>query len=65
MPAEIKDLNQKLYRALIGLVGAEGVQELEQMEAALRLLPAPAEDKAVSIDAIHALLEVAREKAKP
>jgi hypothetical protein len=30
------------------------------MESALRAMPIPAEDKAASIDAIHALLKVTR-----
>ena len=45
-----------LRRALVGLIGADSEQELRQMEATMRLLPAPEADKAVSINAIHALL---------
>ena len=45
-----------LRAALVGLVGADGKAELEQMEAALRSMPVPLTDKAASIDAIHALL---------
>ena len=45
-----------LRAALAGLIGADSAEELRQMEVAMRLLPAPAEDKAVSINAIHALL---------
>ena len=45
-----------LRSALVGLVGADGEHELKQMEAAMRVLPAPDADKAVSINAIHALL---------
>jgi hypothetical protein len=45
-----------LRAALVGLIGADSEHELRQMETAMRLLPAPAEDKAVSINAIHALL---------
>lgn len=45
-----------LRTALVGLVGASEPDELRDMEAALRLLPAPAADKAATIDAIHALL---------
>lgn len=45
-----------LRSALIGLIGAESEQELRQMEVAMRVLPAPEADKAVSINAIHALL---------
>jgi len=45
-----------LRAALVGLIGADSEQELRQMEATMRLLPAPEADKAVSINAIHALL---------
>lgn len=45
-----------LRAALVGLIGADGEQDLRQMEATMRLLPAPEADKAVSINAIHALL---------
>lgn len=45
-----------LRAALVGLIGADSEQELRTMEAAMRLLPAPDADKAVSINAIHALL---------
>lgn len=45
-----------LRSALAGLIGADSEQELRQMEVAMRLLPAPDADKAVSINAIHALL---------
>ena len=48
-----------LRAALWKLVGAESVAELEQMEMVLRAAPAPAADKAVSIDAIHALIATA------
>ena len=46
----------KLRTALIALVGADSKEELEKMEMFMRLAPAPAEDKAKAIDAIHALL---------
>ena len=46
----------KLRAALVGLVGVDGRAELEQMEAVMRLIPQPAEDRASTIDAIHALL---------
>ncbi|WP_157662645.1 hypothetical protein [Sulfuriferula sp. AH1] len=45
-----------LRGALVGLIGADSEQELRQMEATMRVLPAPEADKAVSINAIHALL---------
>lgn len=46
----------QLRAALVGLVGVDGRTELEQIEAVMRLMPAPAQDKAATIDAIHALL---------
>jgi hypothetical protein len=53
-----------LRAALTGLVGADTESELRQMEATMRLLPAPEEDKAVSINAIHALLATIPPNAK-
>jgi hypothetical protein len=47
---------ERLRAALVGLVGVDGKDELEQLEAAMRLMPAPAQDKAATIDAIHALI---------
>jgi cell division protein FtsB len=52
--------NAALREALEKLVGASTREELEGMESALRAMPIPAEDKAATIDAIHALLEVKR-----
>lgn len=46
----------RLRAALVALVGVDGRDELGQMEAFMRLAPAPAEDKAATIDAIHALV---------
>lgn len=53
---ELKIQIAMLRAALEGLVGADSEDELRQMEVAMRLLPAPDADKAVSINAIHALL---------
>lgn len=50
---------QRLRSALAGLIGADTKEELEQMEAMMRIVPAPDHDKTVSINAIHALLETA------
>ena len=47
----------KLRSALAGLIGANDRNELEQMEVIIRMADIPAKDKAVTIDAIHALLE--------
>jgi hypothetical protein len=52
-----------LRSALTGLIGAETEGELRQIEAALRVLPAPAADKAASINAIHALLSTTPAKS--
>lgn len=46
----------RLRSALSGLIGAESADELRAMETALRMMAAPAADKAAMIDAIHALL---------
>lgn len=53
--AQVSDL-ATLRSALVGLVGAETEDELRELEALMRLLPAPEADKAASINAIHALL---------
>lgn len=45
-----------LRKALAGFIGAETKEELEKMESAMRLMPMPEADKAVSVNAIHALL---------
>lgn len=56
-PMRKAEANITLLRsALAGLIGADTEDELRQMEATMRLLPAPEADKAVSINAIHALL---------
>ena len=55
------DKAEKLRDALAALVGVESkeeLEELEQMEFIIRSQPAPDADKAVVINAIHALLEV-------
>jgi len=46
----------QLRSALVGLVGSDGREELDAMEAMMRLMPAPDADKAVTINAIHALI---------
>jgi len=48
----------KLVReALVGIVGTDDTEELKVMEAAVRNADLPKRDKAVTIDAIHALQE--------
>lgn len=49
--------NEALRKALVGLIGVDTREELEQMETFLRRAPAPDEDKVASINAIHVLLE--------
>lgn len=56
---ELKKKNEILRKALIGLVGSDDKDELEQMEASIRMFPAPDEDYAVTINAIHAILKTA------
>lgn len=52
---------ERLRKAVVDFVGAECKEELEAMEVAIRLSPAPDADKATAINAIHALLaEVSR-----
>jgi polyhydroxyalkanoate synthesis regulator protein len=52
----LRDQRDRLRAALAALVGMDGREDLEQMEAVMRLTPAPLEDRAHAIDAIHALL---------
>lgn len=47
----------RLRAALVGVIGADGREALEAMAAVIRAAVAPADDTAVSIDAIHALLD--------
>lgn len=53
---KLRAQRDQLRAAMVKLVGVDGRVELEQMEVAMRLMPAPAEDKAATVDAIHALL---------
>jgi len=52
----VTEQRDMLRAALVKLVGVDGREELEAMEAMMRLMHAPAEDKAATIDAIHALI---------
>ncbi len=63
--AEVLNEIARLRAALVGLIGADGEDDLRQMEAAMRMLPVPEEDKAVSINAIHALLATMTTNAQP
>jgi hypothetical protein len=54
--AKVEAQRDRLRAALAALIGIDGREELEQLEAVMRQMPAPAEDKAASIDAIHALI---------
>jgi hypothetical protein len=46
----------RLRAALAQLVGVNTREELQHMEVMMRTIPAPAEDRVASLDAIHALL---------
>ena len=48
-----------LRSALAGIVGASEPDELRKMEVVMRSLPAPDQDKAVTLNAIHALIATA------
>jgi len=50
---------KKLHAALVGLVGSAEKDELESMEAMIRISPVPEADKVGMINAIHALIEMA------
>lgn len=50
------DQSVRLRAALVGLVGVDGREELEQMEAVIRQSPAPDDDKVAALNGIHALL---------
>lgn len=54
-----------LRSALAGLVGASEPGDLRVLEAFLRASPAPAADKADSINAIHALLALEENAGEP
>jgi hypothetical protein len=57
-PMRKAEKNIELLRnALIGLVGADTKEELEQMESFTRIAPVPEKDKTSAINAIHALLD--------
>jgi hypothetical protein len=57
--AKVEAERDRLRAALVALVGVDGREELGQLEAVMRLTPAPAEDKSAAIDAIHALMATA------
>lgn len=61
--AAVQQQNRALRSALAGLVGASTRDELEQIEVGLRLMSAPAQDKAAMIDAVHALFATLEEPA--
>lgn len=53
----ISDEHAMLRKALIGLVGADSREELEQIEAAIRVMPVPDIDRMNTINAVQALLQ--------
>ena len=48
---------EKLRKALIGLVGTETIEELEQIELGIRMSSAPDSDKTLMLNAVRALVE--------
>lgn len=54
-----------LRKALVGLIGAETKEELENMEQVMRLVPGIEADKIAAINAIHALLSEPDTQAMP
>lgn len=52
---------QLLRKALSDLVGADTPEDLKQLEATIRMLPVPDSDRAITINAIQALLLTADE----
>ena len=54
---------QELRKALSELIGAETKEELEAMEAAMRIMPGVEADKIAGINAIHALLKTINQQA--
>ena len=56
---KLADDNAMLRKALVGLVGADTRDELEQIEAAIRVLPVPDIDRMNTINAVQALLQTA------
>lgn len=55
--AQLVAENERLRKALVGLVGADTKAELEQMEAVIRIAPVPDVDRMNTINAIQALLQ--------
>lgn len=55
----------QLRDALMGFIGIETTEELDAMELAVRSLPGPDEDKAVAINALHALKATAPDQKGP
>lgn len=61
----LRSERDNLRAALVGIVGVDGRADLEQMEGVMRLMPAPAADKAATIDAITRLIGDGRSSVKP
>lgn len=55
----VVEQNQRLRKALSGVIGCKSQDELRQMEAGIRLVCAPDQDKTDILNAIHVLLEPA------
>lgn len=55
---QITEQRDQLRKALSDLIGAESKEDLQAMEAVIRITHAPDADKAAALNAIHALLKV-------
>lgn len=65
-PAKLEHVSKRLIderdllrSALAGIVGASEPDELRKIEVVMRSFPAPEQDKAVTLNAIHALIATA------
>jgi hypothetical protein len=57
---EAEEMIELLRSALVGLIGSDNIEELKQMEAAVRSVSAPEEDRTSAINAIHAIIKTKR-----
>ena len=53
----------RLRSAMVGLIGVDGQQGLSEMETVIRSQPVCDQDKAVALNAIHALLDTLPKEA--
>jgi len=56
-PFELQARIKRLFDALAGFAGVSSLEDLEQLELGVRVLPAAQEDKINALNAVHALRE--------